>query len=39
MGSEGGLYRDDMAGSGLYREDDSCPAFDIRLLVEPLSMA
>lgn len=42
MGSEGGLSREDDSlggAAGVYREDDSCPAFDIRLMVEPLPMA
>jgi hypothetical protein len=43
MSSEGGLSRgDEWLGDftgGIYKEDDSCPAFDIRLLVEPLTMA
>jgi hypothetical protein len=45
MGSEGSINRNDEwmgdggGGAGIYNGDDACPAFDIRLIVEPFSMA
>jgi hypothetical protein len=40
MSSEGGLSRDDeWMGGGASKDESTCPAFDIRLLVEPLTMA
>ena len=42
MAGEGGLSRNDASlggDDGMSREDFSCPAFDIRLLVEPVAMA